>query len=298
MNSRNQNNMPRELATIERDLAIGNIETYIQWAQQIPVLSASEELELTTRLSEEQDIDAARKLVLHHLRFVIHVAKGYLGYGLPVADLIQEGNIGLMKAIKKFNPKEGVRLISYAIHWIKAEIHEYVLKNVSIVANIASTKAKKKLFYNLKEIKRSLTQKKSLTKSEIAQVAKQLNVSEQEVITMEQRLEYGNDISFDTPQLSYDEQAAAPEDYLEDTESNQAIMLEHSDWKSLQQKQLMKALDGLDPRERTILELRWLSEEKHTLQALAKKLSVSTERIRQLEKKAMEHIKRVLEATQ
>ena len=160
------------------------------------------------------------------------------------------------------------------------------------------TKAKKKLFYNLKEIKRSLTHKKSLTKSEIAQVAKQLNVSEQEVITMEQRLEYGNDISFDTPQLSYDEQAAAPEDYLEDTESNQAIMLEHSDWKSLQQKQLMKALDGLDPRERTILELRWLSEEKHTLQALAKKLSVSTERIRQLEKKAMEHIKRVLEATQ
>ena len=288
--------MSKQLATIERNLAIGNIETYIQWAQQIPVLSATEELELTTRLSEEHDIDAARKLVLHHLRFVIHVAKGYLGYGLPVADLIQEGNIGLMKAIKKFNPKEGVRLISYAIHWIKAEIHEYVLKNVSIVANIASTKAKKKLFYNLKEIKRSLTRKKSLTQHEIAQVAQQLNVSEQEVITMEQRLEYGNDISFDTPQLSYDAHAnPTPEDYLEDSESNQALTLEHSDWQSTQQKQLLEALQHLDPRERTILELRWLSEEKHTLQALAKKLSISAERIRQLEQKAMKHIKQSLE---
>ena len=284
------------LATIERNLALGNIECYIEWANNIPLLSAAEELDLAEKLKNDADINAAKKLILHHLRFVIHVAKGYKGYGLPISDLIQEGNIGLMKAIKKFDPKEGVRLISYAIHWIKAEIHEYVLQNVKAATKIATTKAQRKLFFNLRKLKGSLNSKKSLTTAQIKTIATQLNVPEKEVKTMEMRLE-PFDTSIETPKDEYSDSNYTCEQYLEDNSCNQALFLEQNDHSNKRQLNLYNALNGIDPREKQIIEQRWLSENKTTLQELAKTLGISTERVRQLEKKALVSLEKIMQTT-
>jgi len=283
------------LATIERNLALGNIDSYIEWANSIPMLSAAEELVLAEKLKNEADINAAKKLILHHLRFVIHVAKGYKGYGLPISDLIQEGNIGLMKAIKKFNPKEGVRLISYAIHWIKAEIHEYVLQNIKAATKVATTKSQRKLFFNLRKLKGSLNSKKSLTKEQVKTIATQLNVPEKEVTTMEMRLE-PSDTSLETPKDGYADSNHTCEQYLEDNSCNQAMLIEQNDHAKKRQLKLQNALKEIDPREKKIIEQRWLFEKKTTLQELSNMLGVSTERVRQLEKKALESLEKIMQS--
>ncbi|MEE3003135.1 MAG: RNA polymerase sigma factor RpoH [Pseudomonadota bacterium] len=289
--------MSYELATVERNLALGNIESYISWANQIPLLSQAEELELTNKLKNNNDIEAAKKLILHHLRFVIHVAKGYMGYGLPLADLIQEGNIGLMKAIKKFNPTEGVRLVSYAVHWIKSEIHEYVIKNIKAVSSLAPTKNMRKLFFKLRSLKSSLTDKKWLNSEQVKIIADKLNVSEKEVLTMEQRLEPYTDISIDSnPYESENNNDYAPvnDNILEDSTTKQDIYLENLNWNSARSKKLNDALDQITPRERQIIELRWLCEQKKTLQELSTILNISTERVRQLESKALVNLRKLI----
>ena len=264
--------------------AVGNIDAYIAAAKRFPILTEEEEFRLATRFREEEDLEAARQLVLSHLRLVISIARGYLGYGLPHADLIQEGNIGLMKAVKRFDPAQGVRLVSFAIHWIKAEIHEYVLRNWRMV-KLATTKAQRKLFYNLRSMKPG---SEALTPTQVADVAHQLSVKPEEVVEMETRLS-GHDIALEAG--SDDEEGFAPIAYLEDTRSEPTRVLERRDRDHLQSEGLQTALSGLDERSRRIVEARWLSEDPATLHDLAAEFGVSAERIRQIEAKAMQKMK-------
>lgn len=260
-----------------------NLEAYVHTVNSIPLLTPERERELAESLYYEQDLDAARQMVLAHLRFVVHIARSYSGYGLAQADLIQEGNIGLMKAVKRFNPEMGVRLVSFAVHWIKAEIHEFILRNWRIV-KVATTKAQRKLFFNLRSQKKRLAW---LNNDEVHRVAESLGVEPREVREMESRLT-GHDMAFD-PAAEADDDSAfqSPANYLEDHRYDPARQLEDADWTDNSTANLHQALDVLDERSRDILYQRWLAEEKATLHDLAQKYNVSAERIRQLEKSAM-----------
>lgn len=275
----------------ERSLSIGSLGSYISWVNHITMLSAEEEYELATKFRKNNDLESARKLVLSHLRFVVRIARGYSGYGLSQADLIQEGNIGLMKAVKRFDPKIGVRLVSFAVHWIRAEIHEFILKNWRIV-KIATTKAQRKLFFNLRK---HAKKRGWFTEREVAALAKELNVNTKDVRQMEERLN-SHDEAFDGIDDESDKNTVwgAPARYLEDKRYNPAIQLETSDWSDDQEHRLHTALQILDERSRDILYKRWLNEEKLTLNELAEKYSVSAERIRQLEKNAMQKIRELM----
>ena len=264
----------------------GSIEGYIRAANEYPMLTAEEEKELAERLYYHEDLDAAKKLILSHLRFVIHVARGYSGYGLPQADLIQEGNIGLMKAVKRFNPEVGVRLVSFAVHWIKAEIHEYVLRNWRIV-KVATTKAQRKLFFNLRKTKQRLGW---FNENEVDIVANELGVSKEDVIEMESRMS-GADVGFDLPTDDAETETYSPALYLEDKSSNFAAELENENFESQATEQLGAALQSLDARSQDIIKARWLDDNKATLHDLAAKDNVSAERIRQLETKALKKLK-------
>ncbi|OOF54652.1 RNA polymerase factor sigma-32 [Rodentibacter genomosp. 2] len=264
----------------------GSIEGYIRAANEYPMLTAEEEKELAESLYYNGDIDAAKKLVLSHLRFVIHVARGYSGYGLPQADLIQEGNIGLMKAVKRFNPEVGVRLVSFAVHWIKAEIHEYVLRNWRIV-KVATTKAQRKLFFNLRKTKQRLGW---FNENELDIVANELGVSKEDVIEMESRMT-GADVAFDLPTDDSESETYSPSLYLEDKSSNFAAELENENFESQATEQLSNALQSLDERSQDIIKSRWLDDNKATLHDLAAKYNVSAERIRQLEANALKKLK-------
>ncbi len=264
--------------------AVGNIDAYIAAAKRFPILTEEEEFRLATRFREENDVEAARQLVLSHLRLVISIARGYLGYGLPHADLIQEGNIGLMKAVKRFDPNQGVRLVSFAIHWVKAEIHEYVLRNWRVV-KLATTKAQRKLFFNLRSMKPG---SEALTTSQVADVAHKLKVKPEEVVEMETRLS-GLDSALEAN--IDDEEAFAPIAYLEDSHSEPTRVLEQRARDHLQSDGLQTALANLDERSRRIVEARWLTEDPATLHDLAAEFGVSAERIRQIESKAMQKMK-------
>ncbi|MEL0067530.1 MAG: RNA polymerase sigma factor RpoH [Gammaproteobacteria bacterium] len=265
----------------------GSIDAYVQMINEIPVLTADEELKLAKQYHEKEDLDAVRQLILSNLRFVVHVARGYSGYGLPQADLIQEGNVGLMKAVKRFDPSVGVRLVTFAVHWIKAEIHEYVLKNWRIV-KVATTKAQRKLFFNLRKSKKRLGW---FNQEEVNAVAKDLGVDPAEVLRMEGRLN-AKDMTFDAP--TDDEDTYSPSMFLESDSVDPAIQAEADDWQSIQLGKLKKALSGLDPRSQDILQQRWLTEDKSTLHELAKKYSVSAERIRQLENNAIKKLQQAM----
>jgi len=263
-----------------------NVNAYLQGIGGVAVLNAEEERELTERLYYENDLEAARRLVLSHLRFVVHIAKSYNGYGLPLSDLIQEGNVGLMKAVKRFNPEVGVRLVSFAVHWIKAEIHEYILRNWRIV-KIATTKAQRKLFFNLRKSKKTLNW---LSHKETEAVAKDLGVDVADVQKMEGRMS-SSDTAFDGYATDDDEMDFAPAHYLEDSAADPAELVESSDWSSSREGQLNHALMALDDRSRDIITSRWLSDSKATLHDLAARYGVSAERIRQLEANAMQKVK-------
>jgi RNA polymerase sigma-32 factor len=270
---------------------VGSIDSYITSAYQVSVLSVEEERSLSQRLHEHNDLDAARTLIIHHLRFVVQVARGYSGYGLPLADLIQEGNIGLMKAVKRFDPHKGVRLVSFAVHWIRAEIHEFVLRNWRIV-KIATTKAQRKLFFNLRSAKKRLAW---LTQEEVESVASQLGVKPSEVMEMERRLANA-DLGFDLPSNDDEENSHAsityaPAAYLSHDSNDPEAEIEEHDWQVHQHQQLQTALTILDDRSRDIIAQRWLVENKVTLQELADKYKVSAERIRQLENDAIKKLK-------
>lgn len=268
-----------------------NLEAYVQTVSGIPVLSVEEERKLADRLYYQEDLEAARQLVMSHLRFVVHIARSYSGYGLAQADLVQEGNVGLMKAVKRFNPEMGVRLVSFAVHWIRAEIHEFILRNWRIV-KVATTKAQRKLFFNLRSAKKKLAW---LSHNEVSAVAEDLGVATREVREMESRL-YGKDLGFDGAQDDDDETAYAPMHYLQDQRYDPATLLEKADWSQSSNQQLQEGLALLDERSRDILYQRWLGEEKATLHELAAKYQVSAERIRQLEKNAMNKLKKQISA--
>jgi RNA polymerase sigma-32 factor len=269
-----------------------NLEAYVHAVNSIPLLTPEQERELGESLYYQQDLEAARQMVLAHLRFVVHIARSFSGYGLPQADLIQEGNVGLMKAVKRFNPEMGVRLVSFAVHWIKAEIHEFILRNWRIV-KVATTKAQRKLFFNLRGQKKRLAW---LNNDEVHAVAASLGVEPREVREMESRLS-GHDMAFD-PATDEDDESAykSPAHYLEDHRYDPAVQLEACDWSDSASTNLHEALAGLDERSRDILQQRWLNEDKATLHDLAAKYSVSAERIRQLEKNAMNKLKGSLAA--
>ena len=278
----------------EKSLSIGSIASYISWINRIPLLSAKEEYYLANNLLKNSDLESARKLVLSHLRFVVRIARSYLGYGLSQADLIQEGNIGLMKAIKRFDPQFGIRLVSFAVHWIRAEIHEFILRNWRIV-KIATTKAQRKLFFNL----RKHSKKRGwFSDHEASILAEELRVSTKDVRQMEERLN-SYDEAFDGIDEESDEGntttwGAAPAHYLADKRYNPALQLEQSDWADDQEYRLHNAMQSLDDRSRDILDKRWLNEEKLTLHELAEKYGISAERIRQLEKNAMQKIRTIM----
>jgi RNA polymerase sigma-32 factor len=269
----------------------GSLEAYIHTVNRFPLLSAEEERSLARRLREENDLDAARQLVLSHLRLVVAVARGYLGYGLPHADLIQEGNIGLMKAVKRFDPERGVRLVSFAIHWIKAEMHEYILRNWRLV-KVATTKAQRKLFFNLRSMKSGLA---PLSRGDIKHIAAELKVKPEEVSEMETRLA-GQEVAFEGDQD--DEEAYGPVNYLAaDREAEPLQTLEAKESEELRSAGLASALTNLDPRSRRIIEARWLREkDAATLHDLAAEFNVSAERIRQIEVKALEKMRKALPA--
>ena len=270
----------------------GSLDAYISAAYQVPILSAEEEKTLAIRLRENQDLEAARKLITHHLRFVIQVARGYSGYGLALADLIQEGNIGLMKAVKRFDPSLNVRLVSFAVHWIRAEMHEFILRNWRIV-KVATTKAQRKLFFNLRSKKKRLGW---LNNSEVESVAKDLGVSTSDVLEMESRLS-GQDLGFDAPSTNHDEDhITAPVAFLTHQSDDPATMVENNNWMNYQTTKLASALDQLDERSHSIIEARWLRDKKQTLHDLAKKYEVSAERIRQLESNALKKLQSALSA--
>jgi RNA polymerase sigma-32 factor len=263
------------------------LTSYSQAINTIAILTADEERKLAEDLYYREDLDAARQLVLSHLRFVMHIARSYSGYGLPQADLVQEGNIGLMKAVKRFNPEKGVRLISFAVHWIKAEIHEYILRNWRIV-KIATTKSQRKLFFNLRSAKKSLAW---LTNDEANSVAKDLGVNVNDVREMEGRLA-SYDASFDASADDDDEKAfVVPASYLEAEDSDPSLQLENDNWEDVSTRQLGRAMQDLDERSRDILQKRWLNNDKATLHDLAAEYGVSAERIRQLEQNAMKKLR-------
>ena len=279
--------MPKKSSLpVEALLPGGKIEAYIQAVSQIPILTSEQEKEIANRLFYESDLDAARALVMSHLRFVVHIARSYSGYGLPQADLIQEGNVGLMKAVKRFNPEMGVRLVSFAVHWIKAEMHEYILRNWRIV-KVATTKAQRKMFFNLRSAKKKLAW---FTAAEVKSVANDLGVSEAVVRQMEGRLA-AQDMAFDGLTDEDDDLSIAPAQYLEALDANPAQIIEKQDWAKNSVDRLYASLNHLDDRSKDILASRWLSDQKATLHELASKYSVSAERIRQLEKNAMKKVK-------
>ena len=285
--------MTTAIAKFNHDLAlagpVGSLDAYIQAVGAIPVLSKSDEQAMATRLREQGDLDAARDLVMAHLRFVVHIAKGYTGYGLPLNDLIQEGNVGLMKAVKRFDPSYDVRLVSFAVHWIRAEIHEYVLKNWRIV-KVATTKAQRKLFFNLRKAKKSLAW---LSADETAAVAKDLGVSAKEVTEMEKRL-HSRDAIFDpTPDMD-DDRNFTPAAYLPSPEADPAMLVEKTDFHDDASQRMHSALKLLDDRSRRILETRWLAETKMTLHELAKEYGISAERVRQLEVNAIKKLRNAM----
>ena len=270
----------------------GSLEAYIQAARSIPILSAEKENELALRLHEQGDLDAAQELIMSHLRFVVHIAKSYSGYGLPQADLVQEGNIGLMKAVKRFDPSFGVRLVSFAVYWIRAEIHEYVLRNWRIV-KVATTKAQRKLFFNLRSKKKALGW---LNHKEVGSIADDLGVSRKDVLEMESRMS-GIDMGFDEPDSDDDNShSVAPVTYLQDMSQEPATQAEASDWEQHNHTRLSNALADLDDRSRDIIQQRWLTEDKSTLHQLADIYQVSAERIRQLESSAIKKLKAALAA--
>ena len=271
--------------------AAGSLDQYIQSVNRMPMLSEQQEVDLATRLRDEGDVDAARQLVMSHLRVVVAIARGYLGYGLPHADLIQEGNIGLMKAVKRFDPTRGVRLVSFAIHWIKAEIHEYILKNWRLV-KIATTKAQRKLFFNLRGMKQDSS---TLQPAEVRSIAAQLGVKPEEVVEMETRLT-GRDIPLDAGSDDEDERFA-PIAYLPDPHAEPSELVEQAELADLQDSGLRDALASLDERSRAIVQRRWLAEgDSATLHELAAEYGVSAERIRQIEAKAMQKMRGMLAA--
>ena len=268
-----------------------SIERYSQVIKQISVLSIEKEQELARKFRDADDLDAACELIMSHLRFVMHIANTYKGYGLPQADLIQEGNIGLMKAVKRFDPNVGVRLVSFAVHWIRAEIHEYILRNWRIV-KIATTKSQRKLFFNLRNAKKHLAW---FTQSEVESVAKDLGVSTKDVSEMENRLSV-QDVAFDaSPDEDDDSESFTPAAYLEDNRYNPAFVSEQEEWKAHEQNKLHSALLQLDERSQDIIQKRWLTEQKATLQDLAKLYKVSAERVRQIENNALKKLRKNLE---
>ncbi|GIX22215.1 MAG: RNA polymerase sigma factor RpoH [Gammaproteobacteria bacterium] len=270
--------------------AADGLDAYIARVNAIPLLSAEEERALARRWHEQRDLDAARQLVMSHLRFVVHIARGYLGYGLPLADLIQEGNIGLMKAVKRFDPSVGVRLLTFAVHWIRAEIHEFILRNWRIV-KIATTKAQRKLFFKLRGAKRRLGW---LSRDEAERIAADLGVRPEDVVEMEGRLG-GQDVAFDPPAEDEDDSHYAPVQFLPAPQADPAETLAEQDAETRRLEQLEQALETLDPRSRDIVRRRWLVEDdKATLQTLAEEYGVSAERIRQIESAALKKLRRHL----
>lgn len=269
------------------NLSVGTFDSYLSIVARMPKLTAEQEYDLAVRYRDEADLDAARELVMSNLRFVAHVARGYAGYGLPLADIVQEGNIGLMKAVKRFDPDMGVRLVSFAVHWIKAEIHEFVIKNWRIV-KVATTKAQRKLFFNLRKLKKDLSY---LTPDDAEAIAENLDVDVKTVMEMERRLD-GRDVSLD-PMVDddSDDGSVAPIAYLEQHNADPALLLENTDWQDRKEDLLSDAMLKLDDRSRDILVSRWLVEEKATLHELAARYNVSAERIRQLEQNAMKKLK-------
>ncbi len=267
-----------------------SLDSYIRTIKGIPILSVEEEQKLAKRLHKEGDLEAARQLVMSHLRFVLYIAQSYRGYGLSEADLIQEGNIGLMKAVKRFDPTVGVRLVSFAVHWIRAEIHEFILRNWRIV-KVVTTKAQRKLFFNLRSMKKRLGW---LSPTEVDNVAKDLGVSSKDVLEMEKRLS-AQDVAFDAPSDNDNEdEVFAPSAYLEDRRYDPATIVEEDEWEEHGHKQLHNALEKLDARSQDILQKRWLSEDKATLQQLATHHKVSAERIRQIESNALKKLKKFM----
>ena len=267
-----------------------DIESYLSSVHSIPILSKEEEQELALRLYEEDDLDAARQLVIHHLRFVVHIARSYQGYGLPLGDIIQEGNVGLMKAVDKYDPHRGVKVVSFAVHWIKAEIHEYILKNWRLV-KIATTKAQRKLFFNLRSKKKSLDW---LTKEEAEKIASDLNVEVKDVLHMENRLS-SNDSSFDAPiPTGDDDEIMAPAQYLEDKRYDPEVIVASEQADQVNKEELIAALRMLDDRSKDILQRRYLSDDKATLHDLADEYKVSAERIRQIENSALKKLKSLM----
>ena len=281
--------MAKELA-LKNELALmgpmGSLEAYISIVNQTPVLSREEERELAYRFQNENDLDAARKLILSQLRFVVHIARTYSGYGLPLADLIQEGNICLMKAVKKFNPDRGTRLVTYAVHWIRSEIHEFVFNNWKIV-KVATTKAQRKLFFKLRNAKKSIGW---LTNDEKKLIAKDLGVKPTDVATMEQRFA-SVDMPYDLGHTDSDEDYISPAGFLPSPDSDPSSIVENDNWLQGKKEQLSSALEGLDKRSKEILMSRWLTDEKVTLKELAKQYQVSIERIRQIEEEAIQELR-------
>ena len=280
--------MGTDLQKIELTTPGKDIESYLACVHSIPILTPEQEKELAFKLYEKDDIDAARQLVIHHLRFVVHIARSYSGYGLPVGDIIQEGNVGLMKAVNKFDPNRGVKLVSFAVHWIKAEIHEYILKNWRLV-KIATTKAQRKLFFNLRSKKKTL---EWLTKEEAENIAKDLNVEVKDVLHMEKRLS-ANDTPFDVPSdtSDSDDQIMSPSQYLEDSAANPADLVEAEQTMEFHNDELLDALKSLDDRSKDIILRRYLTDTKVTLHELADEYQVSAERIRQIENGALKKLK-------
>ncbi|WP_411727893.1 RNA polymerase sigma factor RpoH [Methyloglobulus sp.] len=276
-----------DVITLPVNLSVGTFDAYLNVVRQMPKLTTEQERELAIRFRDTGDLAAARELVMANLRFVVHVARGYSGYGLSMPDIIQEGNVGLMKAVKRFDPELGVRLVSFAVHWIKAEIHEFVIKNWGIV-KIATTKAQRKLFFNLRKSKQDLGW---LSNDEAKAIASDLNVEVSAVFEMEKRLG-SRDTSYDMPVgVKADENCLEPASYLYQQSDDPAVQLENAEWQGHEQKLLSKALDGLDERSLDIVSSRWLAEEKATLHELAERHQVSAERIRQLEQNAMKKLR-------
>jgi RNA polymerase sigma-32 factor len=280
---------PAELALLG---PIGSFDAYVDAVSRIPVLSREDEHELATRYRRDDDLDAARQLVLSHLRFVVHIARGYHGYGLPLGDLVQEGNVGLMKAVKRFDPAVGVRLVSFAVHWIRAEIHEYVLRNWRLV-KIATTKAQRKLFFNLRKYKRSLGW---LSAEETQAVARDLGVSPAEVTEMERRLA-SRDLSYDpAPGADEEEESYSPSAYLPAPDADPAVAVERAEWDEDVTDKVAHAMSQLDARSQAVLRARWMTDQKATLHELADQYGVSAERIRQIEANAIKKLRKLVVA--
>jgi RNA polymerase sigma-32 factor len=280
---------PSDLALIG---PIGSFDAYVDAVSRIPVLSREDESELATRFRRDNDLDAARQLVLSHLRFVVHIARGYHGYGLPLGDLVQEGNVGLMKAVKRFDPAVGVRLVSFAVHWIRAEIHEYVLRNWRLV-KVATTKAQRKLFFNLRKYKRSLGW---LTAEETQAVARDLGVSADEVTEMERRLA-SRDLSYDpAPDADEEDESYSPAAYLPAPDADPAVAVERAEWDDDVTDRVAEAMSKLDARSQAVLRARWMGEQKATLHELADEYGVSAERIRQIEANAIKKLRKLVVA--